>query len=679
MEEKQFININGQEVPIEGERNVLEMIRKIDIDLPTFCYHSELSVYGACRLCIVETDKMGVQTSCSLKPMPGMTIKTNTAELRRIRKINLELLLANHDISCPSCDKSNNCRLQELTNKLGVETSRFKKREEKLPIDQHSDSLVHDPNKCVLCGDCVRACKEIQGVGAIDFCKRGAETQVGPAFGKSLADVECVNCGQCVRVCPVGALTPKKEKDQVWDDVFNEDQLVVAQIAPAVRVAIGEEFGYEPGTVNTGQIVAALKQIGFDKVFDTSYTADLTIMEETNEFIKRLEKKEMLPQFTSCCPSWVKFIEQYYPQLLPNLSSCKSPQQMFGSIAKKILSAQTGVAPENITVVSIMPCTAKKFEAKRPEFKHKNNPEVDHVITTSETAKMIAEAGINFKKIKPASFDLPLGFKTGAGILFGNSGGVSEAVLRTAYEIVTQEKLAENDFKMVRESNGFKKAAIRIGDQEIKMAVIHSLKNAHTICQEIINGSTEYDIIEVMACPGGCVNGGGQPTEHQQNSLQKRTEGIYNCDKQLQLHKSHENPYIQELYKDFLKEPGSSIAHSLLHTSYQARKRISDESFTIHDGSKKIVDIQVCVGTNCFLKGSQELLTDIMNYVNFKGLEKKISIAREPENIDVKGTFCFENCGKGPMVKINNQLLEGATMEKIKKAIKKELDSLKKV
>ncbi|MDP4267141.1 MAG: [FeFe] hydrogenase, group A [Bacteroidota bacterium] len=676
MENNNFINIDGIDIPIENEKNVLELIRKADIDLPTFCYHSELSVYGACRLCVVEVEGMGVQASCSLPPRPNMKIKTMTEEIRRIRKVNLELLLANHDISCPTCSRSNNCKLQDLSRRLGIEKSRFKKTTKEMPLDNSSYSIIHDPNKCVLCGDCVRVCKEIQSIGAIDFIHRGAECSVGTAFGKGLANVECVNCGQCVSVCPVGALTPKPETEEVWKDIHNKEKIVVAQIAPAVRVAIGEMFGLEAGELTTGQIVASLKKLGFDYVYDTSFGADLTVFEEATEFIQRKLKGERLPQFTSCCPGWVKFAEQYYSELLPNLSSCKSPQQMFGSVAKRILPDLLGVKAENISVVSIMPCTAKKFEAKRPEFYNNQIADVDHVLTTEALARMIGEAGIRFRTLTPQSFDLPLGFKTGAAVIFGTSGGVSEAVLRFAYEKLTGEVLHDCDFKVLRGNKEFREIAVKIGELELKIGIAYGLKNAREFCEKVKSGNTEYDLIEVMACPGGCIAGGGQPVSFDPDFKAKRTKGLYNADKQLQLHKSQENPYIKELYNKVLGEPGSHIAHELLHTDYSGRKRIEESPLNIRNTNHPKIEVSVCVGTNCFIKGSQQILKEIMNYVvenrlqdivGFEGLDK------HDEMVDVQATFCFEKCNRGPVVKVNNIVVEHADFKKVKTVLDKEI------
>jgi len=676
METREMVNIDGIMVPIEGERNLLELIRKADIELPTFCYHSHLSTFGACRLCICEIEGMGMQTTCTIKPAPGMVVRTNTNEVRQIRKVNLELLLANHDISCPSCARSNNCKLQDLARRLGVTKVRFKKTVKEAPIDNHSWSLIHDPNKCVLCGDCVRVCKEMQSVGAIDFVNRGARTIVGPAFSKSLKDVECVYCGQCVSVCPVGALVPKPETEEVWKAIHNPEKYVVAQLAPAVRVALGEGFGMEPGAVSTGQIVAALKRMGFDQVYDTSFAADLTVFEEATEFIQRKLNNERLPQFTSCCPSWVKFAEQYYPELLPNLSSCKSPQQMFGSVAREVLPKLLNIKPENLVVVSIMPCTAKKFEAKREEFIHDGLADVDHVLTTEGLGRMIHETGLSFAKLKPESFDQPLGFKTGAGVLFGGTGGVTEAVLRFAYEKITGETLIESEIKQTRSLEGIRTLEMKLGSLDLRLGIAHTLSNARLICDRVLAGKEQYDLIEVMACPGGCIAGGGQPVSFDPDVRQKRIQGIYNVDKQMQLRKSQDNPYVKELYATTLGEIGGHKAHELLHTHYGGRKRITDQVINIRNTNEPQIEVYVCVGTNCYMRGAQDLLKKLSKYVTENKLSDIVGFEGQEDMVDVKATFCFERCERGPVMRVNGTILEHATFEKAKALLDSEIQRI---
>jgi NADH-quinone oxidoreductase subunit G len=662
------LTINGREVAFGDERNLLEVIRNANIEIPTFCYHSELSTYGACRMCVVDIAGRGIVTSCTTKPQEGLVVKTHTQEVRNIRKIALELLLANHDRACTSCVKSVSCKLQDLANNLGIDKVRFKKTEITLPVDESSDALVRDPNKCILCGDCVRACYEIQGIGAIDFAHRGSKVTVLPAFGKDLAHVECVDCGQCARVCPTGAITPKYNINDVWKDLDNPKKTVVAQIAPAVRVAIGELFGMKPGTLLIDQIVSALKMLGFDKVYDTSFAADLTVIEEANEFLQRKTENKKLPQFTSCCPGWVKYAEQYYPELLPNLSSCKSPQQMFGSIAKEILPAQLEINREDLVVVSIMPCTAKKVEANRPEFTHGKEKEVDHVLTTQELAAMIKQAGIKFEDLTPESLDLPMGFKTGAGVIFGNSGGVSEAVLRFAYEKVNGVKLTNFEFNEVRSDEAIREAEVNLNGTKVKLAIVSGLKNTQSLLTKIQKGEAHFDLIEVMACPGGCIGGAGQPFILEENTKKERTRGLYQSDKTLQLHKSQDNPYIQELYKNLLLEPGSSKAHKLLHTGYKNRKRILETELNVINGTdSQKLEIKVCVGTNCYLKKSQKLIAQLIGYVEQKGLSSAI---------DVSATFCMEKCGEGPNVMIAGEHIPQCTFDKAVEVLNSKLSAV---
>ncbi len=666
---ERLIYVDGREVKIENEKNLLEIIRKANIEVPTFCYHSELSAYGACRLCMVEVEGRGLCPSCSTPPEAGMKLKTNTAEIREIRKTIVELLLANHDSNCPTCPKSTACQLQSLSKKLGVSEIKFKKLQALKPPDHSTLSIVRDPNKCVLCGDCVRVCSEVQGIGAIDFAYRGSKVAVMPSFGKNLNDVECVLCGQCVRVCPTGALSVKSEIEEVFKALGNSAKKVVAQIAPAVRVALGEMFGCEPGTAVTGQIAGALKHMGFFKVFDTSFTADLTVIEEAEEFLARFNKGENLPIITSCCPGWVKYAEQYYPQVLPHLSSCKSPQQMFGSLAKDFLAKLYKVDPKDLIVVSIMPCTAKKFEAKREEFKQDGVYDVDHVISTYELAQMIEESGLNFKKIMPESFDLPFGFKTGAGIIFGNSGGVTEAVLRYAEEKITGKKSDSYEYKMVRSGGGLREFSAEINGVKINMAVVNGLANAKKVLESIKTGEKNYHFIEIMACPGGCIGGGGQPAAKEDSVNTARTQGLFDSDKMMQLHKPQQNPYIEELYKNFLKTPGSDVAHRLLHTDYHSRRRTVESGLSLINikGPAKI-KVSVCVGTSCYLRGAQDLLHRLIKYIE----ENKLT-----EEVEVKASFCFEQCSKGPNVTIGDTVINRCDFETARKTINSKLEAIK--
>jgi NADH-quinone oxidoreductase subunit G len=662
--ENKTLFIDGCEISFDNERNLLEVIRKANIELPTFCYHSELSVYGACRLCMVDIEGRGLVASCSTPPEAGLKVKTSSQELRELRRISIELLLASHDYSCPTCQKNTNCKLQDLARKLGVTKVRFKPVKKTQPLDCSSPSLVRDPNKCILCGDCVRMCAEVQGIGAIDFAHRGHNVCVLPAFGRDLKSVECVYCGQCANVCPTGALTVKYETEDVWKAIENPAKKVVVQIAPAVRVALGEAFNLPAGTISIGQIVTALRILGFHKVYDTSFAADLTVIEETSEFIKRKQTGEKLPQFTSCCPAWVKYAEQFYPELLPNLSSCRSPQQMFGSLAKSILPAQLGIDVKDLVVVSIMPCTAKKFEAKRSEFAVGDMRDVDHVITTQELARMIEERGLDFNKLSPDSLDMPLGFKTGAGVIFGSSGGVSEAVLRYAYEKISGKKLDSCDFIETRGKDGIREIGVNIDGTHLKIAIVHSLGNARKIADSVKAGNCDYDFIEVMACPGGCIAGAGQPVSLDRGTKEKRCKGLYEADKMLQLHKSQDNPYIIDVYKNVLKEPNSEKAHKLLHTCYYNRRRIEGETLELGQSQGEKLAVNVCVGTSCYIRGSQKLLSQLINHLQNSNLSDKV---------DIKATFCFENCSKGPTIKIGDTIIHKCTVEKARQLIEEKL------
>lgn len=659
---EEHVIIDGKEVPIEDEKNVLELARKAGIDIPTFCYHSDLSVYGACRLCLVDIEGMGIVASCSVAPRNGMVIRTATEQIREIRKITVELLLANHDMQCPTCNKSDYCDLQNLARRLFIRDVRFKKTEIVHPVDTSSPSIERNPNRCILCGDCVRTCDEIQGIGALDFAHRGSKVQVVPAFGKDLCKVECVYCGQCVKSCPVGALTIKSDIDNVCKVLDDPGKKVVIQFAPAVRAGIGEEFGMEAGQLATGQLVAALKLLGFDRVFDTSFAADFTVIEEANEFIRRVEKEKNLPQFTSCCPAWVKYAEQYAPDLIPNLSSCKSPQAMLGALAKKMLTEELGVDRENMVVVSVMPCTAKKFEITRPELSANGVPDVDYVITTQELAKMIAERGIRFRDLAPESLDMPMGFKTGAGVIFGTTGGVTEAVLRYAADQLSPSKVRTLEYRDVRGDDDIKETTVTFGDHSINIAVVQGLASAREVIRKIRSGESRYHLIEVMACPGGCVCGAGQPVSKDPQVRRKRQGGLYQSDKMLPLHKSQENPYLQDYYKKEIGEIGGETAHCLLHTHYKSRKRIYNEDLGLTDTTEKAkVHVRVCLGTSCFLRGAQDLLHSLI---------KKLEAMDMEADVEVKASFCMEQCDRGPSVIVNGKLIEKCTLEKAIEAIK---------
>lgn len=664
MTDKNTIKINGYEYPVENERNVLEIARKAGIDIPTFCYHSELSVYGACRMCLVEIAGRGIVTSCSTPPENGMVVWTNTREVRNIRKINLELLLANHERECTTCLKNGTCSLQKLSRTMGIDKIRYKPTTRKEAHDISSNALIRDPNKCVLCGDCVRACEEIQGIGAIDFAWRGANAKVVPVFNRNLGEIECVDCGQCARVCPTGAIVPKPEIDAVWAMIDDPSVTVVAQVAPAIRVALGEYFSLPAGTITTGKLIAALRRIGFDSVYDTAFTADVTVIEEGSELLDRLSEGKHLPLITSCCPAWVKYAEQYFPELLTNLSTCRSPQQMFGSLAHKIMADKLGKSNDKFKVVSIMPCTAKKFEAARHEFTTENGRDVDAVITTQELGKMIESAGIRFTDLKDEDFDKPFGIASGAGIIFGMSGGVTEAVVRFAAEKIAG---TTSTCKVVKNSisKGITELTVTINETSFKSAVVHGLKNARTVCKEILDGKSPYQVIEIMACPGGCVNGAGQPVITDFSSVSKRADGLRDIDHNSKISTTLSNSSVDDIYKEYLGNTGSHEAHTLLHTQYSSRKRVRDDAFHIQGSVTPRLSVSICVGTNCCLGGAHELMRDLVAYVNTHALQ---------DIIEVKAAFCFEKCsGKSPMVMINNDIVAGCTFDHIQNRIKEVL------
>lgn len=552
--------IDGHRVEFGNEKNLLEVVRKCGIDLPTFCYHSELSVYGACRMCMVEDKWGGTVASCSTPPKDGMEIYTNTAKLKKHRRMIIELILANHDRDCTVCEKNGRCKLQELAIRLGVKKVRFQEEKKELSVDDSSVSIVRNPNKCIMCGDCVRMCEEVQGVGVLGFAYRGAKIRVTTAFGKALNKVDCVNCGQCRTVCPTGALVIKKDIDRAWDALHDKNKRVIAQIAPAVRVAIGEEFGLKAGEVTMGKIVAALRKMGFDQVYDTALAADLTVIEESEEFKKHLDSESTLPLFTSCCPAWVKFAEQKYPELTANISSCRSPQQMFGAVIKEQFKNLTETDGKQNVVVAVMPCTAKKYEAVRPENFNNGQYDVDMVITTQELAIMIKEQGILFNELEEEALDMPFGLASGAGVIFGVSGGVAEAVLRHCYIDKSASSLKELAFVGVRGMKGVKEAEVDLNGKTIRIAVVHGLKNADSLLKSIVKGEKKYDFVEVMACPGGCVGGAGQPIPQTLNDRTQRAKGIYNADNASAIKRSEENPAIVALYNGILRKN-----HELLH------------------------------------------------------------------------------------------------------------------
>ena len=572
--------INGKQVEYTNEPNLLEVIRKAGFNVPTLCYRSDLTKFGACRMCVVEVEypngRVVINSSCTMPPEPNIKVKTNTDRVRKIRKTVLELLLSNHDRECTTCDRSGSCELQQYAEEYGIKDLRYAKKtkEQYLAIDNSNPALVRDSNKCILCGACVRACDEYHGHSVLGFANRGSKTVVQPMAGKNLADVDCVFCGQCKAVCPTGALTIRNEVNAVWDEINNPNKKVVVQVAPAVRVAIGEAFNMPAGENVIGKIYAAMRQIGFDLVFDTNFAADLTIMEEATEFLSRVKKGENLPLFTSCCQAWVRYVETQHPDMINHLSSCKSPQSMLSAVVKDILpKIKEGYTKENTVVVSIMPCTAKKAEIKRNQLTTEGNFDTDYVLTTQEFAQMIKSAGIDLNTIEPEMADSPFGEYTGAATIFGASGGVAEAAARTAYYMVTGENIANNDIVELRgvDASAYNKSVtLDIKGTKVTIRVVSTLREAEKAIQEIKNGTADFQLLEVMACPGGCVNGGGQPISC--NTPEKRAlraEGLYNEDlKDVQFRRSHENKDIKKLYDEYLGEPNSHKAHELLHTTY---------------------------------------------------------------------------------------------------------------
>lgn len=571
--------INGKECEFTDEPNLLEVIRKAGFDVPTFCYRPDLKPFGSCRMCVVEVEypngRVMVNSSCTMPPEAGIKVSTNTARVRKIRKTVLELLLANHDRECTTCDKSGNCDLQKYAEEYGIRQIRYPKLkpEDMKTIDDMNPSIKRDPNKCILCGACVRACQEFQGHAVLGFANRGSKTVVQPLNGKKLAEVDCVFCGQCQAVCPTGALTIKTNTDEVWDVINDKNKKVVVQVAPAVRVAIGEMFNLPVGQNSIGKIYAALRKIGFDLIFDTNFSADLTILEEATEFVGRLTNGGVLPLFTSCCPAWVRYLETQHPDMLAHLSTCKSPQGMLSPVMKELLPKyHEGYTKENTVVVSIMPCTAKKYEARREQLLRDGKPETDYVLTTKEFGRMIKEAGIDFNELEEEKADSPFGEYSGAATIFGASGGVAEAAARTAYYYVTGENIADNDIKEMRgvDANSRSKTVeLDIKGTKVGVRVVSTLVEAEKAIQEIKKGTANFQLLEVMACPGGCVNGGGQPTSCSNAKIkEKRAEGLYTEDKNLPVRRSHENPDIIKLYENDLEKPGSHKAHELLHTTY---------------------------------------------------------------------------------------------------------------
>ena len=569
------LNIDGNDIEVEEGTTILEAARKINIDIPTLCYMKGINEIGDCRMCLVEIEgRRNLVASCIQKAEEGMIVRTNTEKAYNARRTMLQLILSEHNRSCLSCTRNGNCELQKLAIQFNIDDLEYEGTK-KGKIDDLSPSLVRDTSKCILCKRCVATCKNIQGISAISVAGRGHNARIACAFDNSINDSICTLCGQCIEACPVGALKEKDSIKELREKLNNKDLYVVVQTAPAVRVALGEEFGIRIGTNVTGKMVAALKRLGFDKVFDTNTGADFTIMEEGTEFIQRINNNGVFPMITSCSPGWINFIEINYPELLPHLSSCKSPHEMFGAIIKSYYAERENIDPKKIVMVSVMPCIAKKYEAKREQLQNDNLQNVDIVITTRELARMIKQNNIDFVNLEEEKFDSPMGEATGAAAIFGTTGGVMEAALRTVEDILTGKNLEKIEYTQIRGEKGIKEATLNINGKDIKIAVAHGLKNARIIMEEIKSGKSPYHFVEIMACPGGCVMGGGQPIHSSKERelidiRALRASALYTIDEKSVIRKSHENPILQKIYKEYLGEPGGHRAHELLHTSYAA-------------------------------------------------------------------------------------------------------------
>lgn len=567
------IHINNRKYQAKEDETILTVLKREGINVPTLCHIDGLFPTGACRLCVVELEHSGrLVPSCATPVYDGMKVLTHSAKAIRARKTIIELLLADHPDDCLYCVRNLNCELQKLAEELGVRQRRYTGSKNIFNIDVSNPAIVRDPSKCILCGKCVRVCEEIQGVGAIDFINRGSSAFIGAAFDDGLNVSSCVNCGQCIAVCPTGALREKSSIKQVLNALNDPEKFVVVQHAPAISVSLGEEFGLKPGGDIIEILNAALRRLGFDRVFDTSFSADLTIIEEAAELVQRIKNNGKLPLLTSCSPGWIKFVETFYPEFIDNLSTCKSPQQMMGAVVKSYFAQKNNLKPENIFSVSVMPCTAKKFEAERPEMAKNGIPDVDAVITTRELARMIRMRGIDLNALSPEKGDTPFGERSSAGKLFGASGGVMEAAVRTAYFYLTGKDMPDLEIKELRGLDGIKEARIKIGDLELGLAAVSGLGNAREILDQIRNGRNDIHFIEVMTCPGGCIGGGGQPFGIDKEKIKARMKKLYDIDKKSEVRTSHGNEYVRKLYKDFLGEPLGKTSHSLLHTTYSERE-----------------------------------------------------------------------------------------------------------
>ncbi|MEW6194798.1 MAG: NADH-dependent [FeFe] hydrogenase, group A6 [Bacteroidota bacterium] len=570
--------INDIKVKAEEGMTILDAAKSVGIHIPTLCHMKDLFPTGACRICVVEIEGMrGLTPSCAYPVMQGMNVKTNSPRVRIARKTIIELLIENHPQDCLVCVRNKNCELQDLSGAYSIREHRYVGEKKEHAIDISSASMERDPAKCILCGRCVRTCGEIQKIGAIDFTNRGFVSNVTTPFNKGLNVSDCILCGQCILVCPTAALREKSHAKEVMNAINDKTKFTIAQIAPAVRASLGEEYNLPPGSNVTGQIIAGLKRLGFKKVFDTNFAADLTIIEEANELIHRITNNETLPMFTSCCPSWVKYIEQNRPELLNHVSSCKSPHEMEGALLKTYYAKKMGIDPKNIFVVSVMPCTVKKFESDRPELTEEHLADVDAVLTTRELVRLFKVAGIDFNDLPEDDFDNPLGESTGAAAIFGTSGGVMEAALRTAYFKLSGSELPSFELNDIRGSSGIKESSVNINGTTINVAVVNGIGNVGKVLDEIEKGDSKYHFIEVMACPGGCINGGGQPIHQKPEKVKKRVQALYDIDDKMKNRRSHENESVKKIYKEFLGEPNSHLAHEILHTTYINRKKILEE------------------------------------------------------------------------------------------------------
>lgn len=581
MSDKKMINlkIDDKEIQVEEGTTILQAARQASIDIPTLCFLKDINEIGDCRMCIVQVDgRRGFATSCIQKVEEGMVVKTHSKEVIEARKVILDLILSNHQRDCLTCTRNGNCELQNLAVKFNVTGIEYEGETNKHQIDDLSPSIVRDFNKCILCRRCVSVCKKVQEIGAIDCINRGFNSCISTVGDNSLNDVNCTFCGQCIEACPVGALREKDSIEEAWEKLKDPDTYVIVQTAPAVRVALGEEFGMPIGTNVTGKMVAALKRLGFDKVFDTNTGADFTIMEEGTEFIQRLNENYNLPMITSCSPGWVRYVEANYPENIKYLSSCKSPHEMFGALIKTYYAEKNNIDPEKIYIVSVMPCIAKKYERQRTELKNNGMYDVDCVLTTRELARMIKQANIEFSELENEEFDNPMGEATGAAAIFGVTGGVMEAALRTASEILSGEELEDIDFKQVRGEEGIRRAILKIGERDIKVVVANGLGNAKIIMEEIKSGKADYQFVEIMACPGGCIMGGGQPIKNSKiratvDVRKKRADAMYTIDEKSRIRKSHENPVLKQIYSEYIGVPGGHKAHELFHTTYSKKEK----------------------------------------------------------------------------------------------------------